>query len=432
MIFMISIVLSSKILPKMYLHFMQNKLDQAQVELLAGKNIRNIENKYSVTIIEASYKGKTIDDFNEEVKREFENKRVSLNKFWIIPEQLQKVKNDKSVKISYSQGKQKSSFFTSWSKKDDSIYVIGISVVFFSEMSSFFLYYLIGILVVVLIIISLVIRYQSNKIVNPILIIKKKAEQISNREYVNIGVYPNNEIGDLAKSIDIMSSKLKTNEEKLIETNDQIKKLSANLAHELKTPISIIEAYTQAIKDGMGDDSFLDEIFQQTAQLNSIVSDMVRLISLQDSSMTITPVDLGDIFTNQVNNKKSLLENTNRTILWNQTEHRAKLIEANEILITLLFSNVLNNAIKHGTGLEIIINDYYIDSFWVLEIRNETDYLPSDIESLWEPFITGDAFDSAGTGLGLSIVKEIADKFNIGSEILIENNIFMIRFTFDT
>lgn len=431
LIFLVSLLLSSKVLPYIYIDFMENKLIKAKSELQSGKNIEDIEGKFNVTIVKTMYQDKTIDDFNEEVKRNFDIKKISLNKFWIVEEQLQKIKDGNSISIVYSQDKQKSSFYTHWIEKDDFIYVIGISVVFFSEIGSFFIYYLISILLVILLIISIAIKFQSLKIVSPILLIKKKAEQISNREYVSVGTYPNNEIGELAKSIDFMSNKLKENEKRLVASNHQIKELSANLAHELKTPISIIEAYAQGIRDGLDDDSFLDEILEQTRQLNIIVSDMVRLVSLQDDSIKNTPVDIIKILEEQIENKSRILNTQNRNIVWERKEHSSRMLEANELLINLLFSNVLNNAIKYGNESNIIVKDYNEGSFWILEVINETNIQSEDIENLWAPFTVGNNLSSTGTGLGLAIVKEITKKYGIESILYIENNYFMIRFIFD-
>lgn len=68
-----------------------------------------------------------------------------------------------------------------------------------------------------------------------------------------------------------MSDKLRESHQLLEEKNKQMKKLLANVSHELKTPIALIKAYTIALRDGMDDGTFLDTVMEQNERMESIV-----------------------------------------------------------------------------------------------------------------------------------------------------------------
>ncbi len=102
----------------------------------------------------------------------------------------------------------------------------------------------------------------SKTITTPLKELRDVAEDISNLEFKKTKVKTNDEIGDLANSINIMSDKLYEAHQDLTNRNEKLKRFMGDITHELKTPIALVKAYSIGIKDGLDDGIYLDTIIK--------------------------------------------------------------------------------------------------------------------------------------------------------------------------
>jgi len=194
------------------------------------------------------------------------------------------------------------------------------------------------------------------------------------------------------------------------------KEFSANVSHELKTPLTTISALTEMFENGMVKDedkqAFFSKISFQTKRLISIVDDIIRLSEF-DEAVSIGEFSEFDVL-NLANLAVSNLQNAadekgvSLKVIGNNLN-----IFANERMIDELFYNLIDNGIKYnksGGSVTVAIEDG--EEFCRITVADTGIGIPeAHLSRVFERFYTVDKSRSkkqGGTGLGLSIVKHIA------------------------
>ena len=199
--------------------------------------------------------------------------------------------------------------------------------------------------------------------------------------------------------------------------SEQIRQeFTANVSHELKTPLTTIHGYAQVIENGIAKPEdvrrFAGKIAKESSRLVSLIDDIMKLSSLDESGADCEKHQL------------SLLAVVNEVLENLQTKAEAKNIKiqvlgedtriyGNLSQITELVYNLCDNAIKYnkdGGALNVTLADK------MLFVADTGIGIPEeDIDRIYERFFRGDKSHSKsieGTGLGLSIVKHIAEANN--------------------
>ena len=199
--------------------------------------------------------------------------------------------------------------------------------------------------------------------------------------------------------------------------SEQIRQeFTANVSHELKTPLTTIHGYAQVIENGIAKPEdvrrFAGKIAKESSRLVSLIDDIMKLSSLDESGADCEKHQL------------SLLAVVNEVLENLQTKAEAKNIKiqvlgedtriyGNLSQITELVYNLCDNAIKYnkdGGALNVTLADK------MLFVADTGIGIPEeDIDRIYERFFRGDKSHSksiGGTGLGLSIVKHIAEANN--------------------
>lgn len=188
-----------------------------------------------------------------------------------------------------------------------------------------------------------------------------------------------------------------------------MKEFSENAAHEMQTPLAIIRA---KMEDALQDPNLTENM---ASQINQALSAANRLAQLNKSLLMLSKVennqftDIQDIRVDQIVHK--VIEDHQSFIdakEMNLTLDIAPLtVQADPLLINMLISNLINNAIKHNKPEgELTI----ATSSHKLSIVNTGEPL-NDPESMFERFSKANA-SSASTGLGLAIVKKICEIYH--------------------
>ena len=196
----------------------------------------------------------------------------------------------------------------------------------------------------------------------------------------------------------------------------------ANVSHELKTPLTVINGYLETMMDSDDVENkqwlrVLDQMHQQSNRMQQIVDDLLLLSRLEtdDDNQPKDPVAVPALVAAIAEDVKPLLSEKHQTIKV-ENNFDAWLL-GNEKEIYSAFSNLVVNAIKYtpnGGNIEV---RWYLDgdqpSFEVVD--SGIGIAPEHISRLTERFYrvdTGRSREEGGTGLGLAIVKHVLLRHN--------------------
>ncbi|TXR60923.1 sensor histidine kinase [Bacillus sp. AY18-3] len=418
LIFTISLLLINYLLPKYNIYKTRESLEgiTAQIQSIPSiqldEAITSIENKGNVTIAYTSINNSE-DRINDELRMQLTRKRVALNKLWITKEEVMKVKNFGQANKIYDQEKIKSSFFVKYIAKDDMLILVGVSIAHSNEiikaLNSFY-FYIFGITIFLIIVLVWIL---STTITRPLKELSNVAEDISNLKFERAKVKTNDEIGDLANSINIMSEKLNEAHEDLTDRNEHLKRFMGDVTHELKTPIALVKAYSMGIKDGLDDGTYIDTIIKQTDHISNLIEELLRFSKLERDVLQKEEFDIKSLVQSILDKHKIELESKEINLQVNYNVSDA-VVNADVNKMKMVFQNLISNAIKYTANQNIKIT---------LEDRNENIYFQiqngmnaeqmKDIDKIWEPFYVLESSrskDHSGTGLGLAIVKSILER----------------------
>ncbi|MGK8683708.1 sensor histidine kinase [Bacillus cereus] len=432
LIFTISLLLINYLLPKYNIYKTRESLEgiTAQIQSIPREQldeaITGIENEGNVTIAYTSIKDSE-DHINDELRMQLTKKRVALNKIWITKEEIMKVKKFGHSNKIYDQEKIKSSFFVKYMAKDDMLILVGVSIAHSNEiiktLNSFYLF----ILVITIFLIIVLVWILSKTITTPLKELSDVAEDISRLQFKKTKVKTNDEIGDLATSINIMSEKLQEAHQDLTDRNEHLKRFMGDVTHELKTPIALVKAYSMGIKDGLDDGTYIDTIIKQSDHISNLIEELLRFSKLERDVLQKEEFSIKSLVQSILDKHKIELESKEINLQVNYNVGDA-IVYADVNKMRMVFQNLISNAIKYTSNQNIKIT---------LEDRNESVYFQiqngmnaehmKDIDKIWEPFYVLESSrskDHSGTGLGLAIVKSILERhdfdygvFTIGGEI---------------
>ena len=186
--------------------------------------------------------------------------------------------------------------------------------------------------------------------------------------------------------------------------------LISNISHDLKTPLTMINGYAEMMRDlpDENNEENLNIIIEETKYLTRLVNDVLDLSKLQAgaSKLELKEFDCTQCILDIIERVKSLSEHE---IIFDYHEHI--MVYADELKITQVFYNILNNAI-HYTLDKVIIKQSVIDNKVKIEIiDNGVGISEDELESIWDCYYRSNNHKRqvSGSGLGLYICKQILD-----------------------
>ena len=275
---------------------------------------------------------------------------------------------------------------------------------------------------ILIIMLSFVIAYfVSKKISNPIEKINESAKKMAKGEYNEVFVSDSgiDEINELSKTLDSTSREL-------AKTENLRKELLANVSHDLKTPLTMIKAYAELVRDFSYKDkekreSNLAVIISETDRLNLLVNDILELSKIQSNNVSLDIESFNlDLFIKEIIKRYDIyVLNEGYTIIYEEIDDIY--ISADKKRLEQVFYNLINNALNYtGDDKKVIIKVIdKVDNIRVEIIDTGKGIKKEDIEYIWDKYYKADKTYSRtnkGTGIGLSIVKTIlvAHNFNYG------------------
>lgn len=250
----------------------------------------------------------------------------------------------------------------------------------------------------------------SKRIVIPIKELIRVTEEITMGNFKVTAVkYTDDEIGQLADAVNIMSKEIAKSDQ---EKNDFI----SSISHELRTPLTSIKGWGETLQDGgTEDEELLNEglkiICHETDRLIILVNDLLDFSRLQSNrlEMHMQEMVLDDLL-EEVYKQFSQRAKKEKINLQLRLEDDGMLILGDYNRLKQVFINIVDNAMKFTEGAKnakIELQSYTDeDKIYISITDNGSGISPEDLSKVKEKFYKGTSKKS-GTGLGLSIATEI-------------------------
>ena len=195
---------------------------------------------------------------------------------------------------------------------------------------------------------------------------------------------------------------------------------SANVSHELKTPLTSISGYAELLESGLvqGDDvmNFAQKIHKEATRMSNLVNDIIRISKLDEHRVGIEKesVDLLKVVLDVKDRLELVAQKQKVTV---RVSGKQVIVTAVDQFIDEMVYNLCENAIKYNkTGGFVYINVGMENGRARLEISDTGIGIPKDCQDrVFERFFRVDKSHSrqtGGTGLGLAIVKHVVEYHN--------------------
>lgn len=278
----------------------------------------------------------------------------------------------------------------------------------------------VGALAVVVLIVLLSSNYYIRSILVPLGEIIEKAKMITGGSYgIQIQKHYDDEIGDLAESINEMSIKINQNEK--MQTD-----FISSLSHELRTPLTAITGWSETILGG--DDLNEDTrrgvkiIHRETMRLTEMVMELLDFTRMQDGRMNlnIQQADIRAEFEDTVFMYGNRLRQEGISLHYDENDDEIPEIACDPERLRQVFLNILDNAAKHGgDGKRIDAAISLENANVVVRIRDYGTGIPEDELGLVKKKFYKGSSKTRGTGIGLAVCDEIVQMH--GGTLTLEN-----------
>lgn len=213
--------------------------------------------------------------------------------------------------------------------------------------------------------------------------------------------------------------------EDIVKNSNMRQVFTANISHELKTPLTAISGYSELIANGMTNEEdtkrFAGEIHNSSKRLVTLINDSIRLSELDFSEQEVQmePVDLYEIAGSCVDMLQISAKKHNVSLVMTGN---ACTIRANREMMMELVYNLCDNAIRYNVpGGSVTVSVYQEREHGVLVVEDTGIGIPQEEqEHIFERFYRvdkGRSKSTGGTGLGLAIVKHMVASHHAALEL---------------
>ena len=272
--------------------------------------------------------------------------------------------------------------------------------------------------------------------------LKKQAQNIAGKDFsTEIETKGPIEFQELGQAFNHMSRNLQDTFQSLDESEQEKRMMIAQLSHDIKTPITSIQATVEGILDGVIKEEerlhYLTTIGRQTERLNKLVEEL-DVLTLNAQPQDIADEEVEDVFLDQLliesmSEFQLQIEQEERDVYIQVSPESAKIKSYYDKLSRILV-NLLNNAFKYsepGTRIEVLAQ--LTEEKLIISVKDEGQgILPEDLEKIFNRLYrveTSRNMKTGGHGLGLAIARELAHQ--LGGEITAESQYGLgSKFTF--
>ena len=217
------------------------------------------------------------------------------------------------------------------------------------------------------------------------------------------------------------------------ESFEKQKRFIADASHELKTPLTVINASVEAYQNDKNE-KWISNIKDETEKMNKLVIELLDLASLEGNKKIIMQEEnLSKLIENEILTYESLFYEKKIKLKYNIKKNIK--FTCNADLIRQLIGILIDNSIKHTyENGSVNINLYKANKDIIIEVKNDGDEIKkSDEEKIFERFYKVDEARNRNSnryGLGLAIAKDITEKHNGKIIAYSKKNVTTFKVTF--
>lgn len=325
------------------------------------------------------------------------------------------------------------------------------------KISNNFLYLMAGFAILIA---AVIVSYVTRKFTDPILELNDIAKKMANLDFSQKyrTTSADDEINNLGKSINAMSDKLEKTIKQLRSTNIELEKdieekskidemrksFISDVSHELKTPIALIQGYSEGLLENVNTDDesrkfYAEVILDETNKMDKLVKQLLELMKLEYGKR-----EFNDKTFNIVEVEKEVVRKSQVMLEEKQVQVEIKTpdeinVFADDFYIEQVITNYITNAIKNVKEIEgekriTIENIVNVEKNKVrIKVFNTGNNIKEeDMTRIWNRFYKVDESrnrQDGGTGIGLSFVKAIMN--NYGNSYGVINKENGVEFYFD-
>ena len=292
--------------------------------------------------------------------------------------------------------------------------------------------------VIALVLAGIAAVWLSYRLTDPLRRMNAATKSLADGDYTaETGVVQEDEIGQLAETIDLLSKRL--NQAKLEQAAlDQLKQdFVANVSHELRTPVAIFKGSLEVLSDGTVNNpeeirEYYDQMLSESRHLERLVNDLLDLSRLQDAkfSLDMSEINLCDVVRDAQRAIRRLAKERGLPILFQCPESEC-MVKGDYGRLRQLILILLDNAVKFSKQqgpIELTLKEE--EREFLICVANYGEEIKTEqIPRLFDRFYkTLNENNQSGTGLGLAIAKEIADRHS--AHIRVESHHGKTTFSF--
>lgn len=192
-----------------------------------------------------------------------------------------------------------------------------------------------------------------------------------------------------------------------------------NISHDLKTPITTIQGYALALKEGMVEQEdkkqrYLQTIYDKSVRVTNLINNVFDLAKLENSTpqLQIQNHDLPEFLRKMAAEFYEQIEQKGMVLDFNTTVNKLEIpFDAKEM--ERVVANLLSNALRYNPpGTTIKMSLFEEEDSAIIEVADNGAGIPDELKNMiFSPFVRGDTSRSSegGTGLGLAIAKKIVE-----------------------
>ena len=240
----------------------------------------------------------------------------------------------------------------------------------------------------------------------------KATEAMAQGDYAQqIEVVGDDEVARLARSFNTMAREVD-------RAHRMQRDFVANVSHDLKTPLTSVQGFAQALLDGTADDPdarvhAARVIYEEAERMRRLVHELLELAKLESGQIKFAeePVDLGPLLAEAVDRVIPLAETRDVTV---ELRAPASLppVRGDESRLSQVFNNLLDNALAHtpaGGSIQVVAAPTSEETLEIVVSDTGSGIPPEDLPRVFERFYQADKARAGqrGTGLGLAIVQEV-------------------------
>jgi len=325
------------------------------------------------------------------------------------------------------------------------------------RISNRFLYLIAGIVIIVG---GIAIIYISKTFSSPISELNNIAKKMANLDFSHKYAVTDDddEINELGESINMMSDKLETTINQLRSTNIELerdiekkskidemrKSFISDVSHELKTPIALIQGYSEGLLENVNDDPesrkfYAEVILDETNKMDKMVRQLIELTKLEYEKREFNnrTFNIVELEKEIVRTSKVMIDEKQTEVIF-ETPDKIDVF-ADDMYLSQIITNYLTNAIKHVKDVDgekyIKITNVVLQDKQKARVTvfNTGDNISEEnLNRIWNRFFKADEArnrDDGGSGIGLSIVRAIMN--NYGNDYGVKNKPKGVEFYFE-